>query len=192
MDTTAPRTLRTARLILALLVVATVMTTVRATPAAAYGTVSNGSHPGRVIVYQVQGSHYNSCVGQSYTCFTPWVVGTGPMVYRSPASTGTQKIGVYYQLQRWTGSTWAVQSERTHAAFLHAGYDRIQMPRVDFLPNRGGYFRLVVVVAWNNANETRAFGSRSYIYNDRADYVCNTRFPCSVGAGNVWLRSPGV
>jgi hypothetical protein len=191
-STTAPRTKRAARLTLALLVAAIVMTTVPATPAAAYQMVTAGHSPGRVTAYQVQGSHYNSCVGMYYTCFTPWVVGTGPMVYRSPATTATQKVGVQYILQRWNGSSWSFQSQRTHTAFIPAGYNRVQMPRVDFLPNRGGYFRLLLVVAWSNANETRGFGSRSFVYNHSGDYVCNTRFPCQVGAGNVWLRSPGV
>ena len=175
-----------------LALVATVaLGTLQAAPASAYTVRKNGS-PGKVVGYQVQGSHWDTCPTTAYSCFSPWVVGSGPVVYRSPASTGKQGIVAVYRLQRWNGSAWAHQADRTHVRYLPRGDNRLRMPRVDFLPNAAGYFRVIVGIAWGNADGTRSFGAKVLKYNQAGDYSCNTRFPCEAGAGYVWLRSPGV
>lgn len=187
----APTAHRFARVLLVLLATVIALTVLQAAPASAYTTRSSGS-PGRVTGYVVQGSHYDTCPSPYYTCFTPWVVGTGPMVYRSPASRGTQLITAVYKLQRYDGSYWVDHSQRVHTRYLYAGYGRLRMPRVDFLPNSGGYFRVIIGVAWTNSADTASHGAKVLTYNQVGDYTCNTRFPCDARNGYVWLRSPGV
>jgi hypothetical protein len=155
-------------------------------------TQTTSGRPGGVYAYQVQGSHYNACEGKLYTCFVPWVVGSGPVVYRSHARVGRQVISVVYQLQWWNGSAWANWSQKTHQRYLNAGYSSIRMPRIDFLPTRGGYFKMLIFVGWGEPTASRPFGTRLLNYNQSRDYVCNTRFPCSAADGSVYLRSPGV
>lgn len=183
---------RAARTLLVVLVLAVGMSLLQSAPASAY-TVNNNGRPGRVVGYQVQGTHYNSCTHTTYyTCFTPWVVGTGPLVYRSPASTGAQKIGAVYQLQYYNGSSWIDYGQRIYTRYLRRGDSRLRLPRIDFLPNRGGSFRVKIGVVWTNRRETRNLGAKVLTYNQYGDFVCNTRYPCEAGAGYVWLRSPGV
>lgn len=190
--TTTRHARRAARSLLVVLVMSVTLSVVQSAPASAY-TWRNSGRPGRVVGYQVQGSHYNSCTFTTYyTCFTPWVVGTGPLVYRSPASSGTQKIAAVYQLQYHDGSNWVNQAQRIHTRYLRRGDNRLRMPRIDFLPNGGGYFRVVIGVAWSNYADTIGYGSKRLVYNQYGDFTCNTRFPCEAGAGYVWLRSPGV
>lgn len=191
MTATAPLPRTLIRVLLVAIVAALMLTVVQTAPASAYTTRKSGA-PGRVTVYQVQGSHYDVCPSTYYSCFNPWVVATGPLVGRSPASSGAQRIGVVYNLQRWNGSSWVHQSQQTHVRIMDRGVNRLRMPRIDFLPNSAGHFRVTMVVGWANGRDTRGFGSRVYAFNQAADYTCNTRFPCQVGAGWVWLRSPGV
>ena len=168
---------------------ALVLGLLQSTPASAYTQRTKGQ-PGGVYAYKIQGSHFNGCEGRLYTCFSPWVVGTGPVVYRSRASRRRQVIAIAYQLWWRNDSAWVKWNERIHHRVLYPGYSRIQMPRVDFLPNRGGYFKVIILVHWQGLR--RALGTRVLNYNERGDYVCNTRFPCATGGGWVWLRSPGV
>lgn len=181
-----------ARALLVLVAVTVAMTLLQPAPAEAYSVRTTGNYPGRVTGYQVQGTHYDTCVSNYYTCFTPWVVGSGPVVYRSPRTNRTQKVAAVYELQVWNGSRWVQQSQRVHYRYIRAGYSRVRMPRVDFLPNRGGYFRIRIGVAWSNYYDTVGYGGRLLTYNHAGDYICNTRFPCQRGNGYVWLRSPGV
>ena len=188
---TAGRTF--ARALLITTIAALALVTLKPAPASAYTVSSRGSYPGSVTGYVVQGSHYDTCPSTYYTCFTPWIVGSGPAVYRSPASTGNQTITVGYELQRWIdGHGWVTHGSRVHERTLYAGYSWLQMPRIDFLPNRGGHFRVIIGVAWGNYNDTVNFGVRKLTYNQWGDYTCNTRFPCQNGGSWVWLRSPGV
>lgn len=180
-----------ARTLLITMVAVVAMGTLQAAPASAY-TTRNSGNPGRVTGYQVQGSHYDSCTSPYYTCFTPWVVGHGPAVYRSPSSSGTQTITAVYQLQRYNGSYWVNYSSRVYTRYLQRGYSWMYLPRIDFLPNTAGSFRVVIGIAWSNQYDTVTFGAKKLVYNRSGDFICNTRFPCEAGAGYVWLRSPGV
>jgi hypothetical protein len=175
------------------MVLATMLVALAATskPAAAYTATSEG-RPGSMEAYKIQGSHYNSCQSMGYECWTPWVTGTGPVVYRSPATTGTQNIAVGYQLYRWNGSSWVLQNTRIYHRTLSAGYSWIQMPRPDFLPNSGGYFRVVTGVSWANSSGQN-LGSKTLDYNQSGDYRCNTRFTSSCSSSDwVYLSSPGL
>lgn len=164
-----------------------------ATPkqASAYTHSTTGYWPGAVTGYQMLGSHYDWCAHLGGGCWKPMVYGSGPLVYRSPATTGTQLIAVSYQLQRYNSSTlrWENFGQQTHQSYLYAGRSSIQMPRVEFLPHTGsGYFKVLIAVGWGNSDGTQTFGTRHLDYNQWGDYACNTRFKCSAGTGWVWLR----
>ena len=153
--------------------------------------VSKG-RPGRVVTYRVQGSHYGvSC--PYTTCWQPWVVGRGARVYRSPRTSGNQDILVRYILQRWDGSDWVFQSKKDHFGRVPRGYSYDRFPRLNFLPTRARYLRVLVAVAWARSSGG-ALGTRVFLLNRRAEYVCNTNFTssCKTGPGWVWLVSPGL
>jgi hypothetical protein len=179
-------------LLSALVVFAFAISLLPNTPASAYSQSKEG-RPGPVTAYRIQGSHYDVCPGQWYgPCFNPWVVGTGSVVYRSPASQGTQVISAVYRLQWWNGRSWVKLSDRSHQYYLYRGYSSIQMPRVDFLPTKGGYFRVKMGITWHYANTSQYLGGRVLKFFQRGDYVCNTSFTrfCSAGAGWVYIVSP--
>jgi hypothetical protein len=169
---------------------AVMLLTAVAGPASAYTVHSRGSYPGRIAVHRVQGSHADTCPGMRFPCFNPWVRADGPIVHRSPATTGRQLIVVSYVLQIWNGSAWVNHAQRNHSAVLASGYDRIRMPNVDFTPTRGDYFRLNVGVAWSNEADTRTYGMRWLVFDAAGDYECYTQFPCQAGPGWVRLRTP--
>lgn len=164
-----------------------------AAPAAAYTQRLSG-RPGRVIAYQVQGSHHQTpfCQpnGACFTYFQPWVVGTGPVVYRSRATSGRQTINAQYNLLRWNGSAWENWSQRNYSLTLRRGYSRLRLPRIDFLSTRAGYFQVRTAIQW--VGPRRVLGGRGIRYTQRGDYICNTRYPCQAGAGWIWLRSPSA
>ena len=151
---------------------------------------STTGRPGGITFERIQGTHYNSCTHTTtYTCFTPWIVGSGPAVSRSPAFGGTQAVLAIYALQVWNGAAWATfGTGRYHTVYLSATRPSARFPRVDFLPKRGGYFRVAISVTWSTLGDV-TLGGRAALYNHNADYFCNTRFPCSVGSGSVYLRS---
>ena len=179
------------RSLIAALAVASVVATAQATPAAAYVEQATGS-AAHVTGYQLQGSHFDTCPTTAYSCWNAWIYGNGPTVYRSPATYGRQQIAAVYQLQFWTGSVWVQLATRSHVRFMAAGYNSLQMPRVDFLPNRAGTFRVNLAIAWRTHDGSRLLGSRALGYVKAGDYACNTRFPCQAGPDWVWLRSPHV
>jgi hypothetical protein len=162
-------------------------------PAHAYTISRSQGRPGRVIAYKIQGSHFNSCGSLTAPCYTPWVVGTGPVVHRSRATRKRQFISVFYRLRVWNGTRWVIHGTRNHFAWLRRGHRRIQMPRPDFLPNTSGSFRFGMTVVWQRPTG-RVIGARVFTYNRAGDYVCNTAFTqhCSATGGWVYLRSPGL
>jgi hypothetical protein len=162
--------------------------------ASAYTQTARSGSPGSLTVYKVQGSHYNSCQGLGYECWSPWVTGSTPYVYRSPATNNTQIISLAYALQWWNGSSWVnLANSRTYQRYLYAGYSYVQMPRPDFIPNRSGYFRVRMAVNWATTGGT-ILGARTLQFDQPGDYRCNTRFSnyCSASGGWVWLRTPGA
>ena len=179
--------------VVALAGVAAVVAVVLAAPAGAV-TQSYKGKPGSWSLSKIQGSHYNLCEGQLYTCFNPWVVGSGPVVYRSPASRGPQVVGAAYTLSRWDTTTrrWVTQATKTHLVSF-GGRNRVRLPRVNFHPTHAGHLRVGIFVGWSTPSD-RTLGTRGAVYNHSRDYLCNTRFAsfCSVGDGWVWLRAPGA
>ena len=182
------------KILMMAVVLATMLVALAATskPADAY-TVTNSGRPGSVEAYKIQGTHFNSCQSMGYECWTPWVTGTGPIVYRSPATTGNQAIVVVYDLYKWSNGSWTKQSTRNHTRTLSAGYSKIQMPRPDFLPNSGaGYFRVMTTVGWGNSSG-QTLGIKVLDYNESGDYSCNTRFTSACSSSDwVYLKSPAA
>jgi hypothetical protein len=178
------------RAVLLVLTLGSVLGLLALAPAAgAYSGTTNG-RPGGITFERIQGTHYNSCTHTTaYTCFTPWIVGSGPVVSRSPAFNGTQSVAALYALQVWNGAAWATfGTPRYHTVYVSYAQPSVRFPRVDFLPKRGGQFRVAISVVWSTLGDV-TLGGRGALYNHNADYFCNTRFPCSVGSGAVFLRS---
>jgi hypothetical protein len=173
--------------------VAAVVAVLLAAPAGAV-TQSYKGKPGAWSLSKVQGSHYNLCERQVYTCFDAWVVGSGPVVYRSPAWRGAQVVGAVYTLSRWDTTTrrWVTQATKTHLVSF-GDRNSIRLPRVDFIPTHAGHLRVGIFVGWSTPSD-RTLGTRGAVYDDSRDYWCNTRFSsfCRVGDGWVWLRAPGA
>jgi hypothetical protein len=171
-----------------------------ATPASAATQSSHGS-PGAWSLSKMRGSHWDHCAGMKapspplpypipMNCFNPWVFGPGPLIHRSPATHGPQVAVALYTLQRWDNNRWVVQATKTHVVSF-GSHSAVRLPRVDFMPTRAGHFRVGLFVAWGTPDD-RTLGARGAVYEHGGDYMCNTRFPCRVGGGWVWLRSPGV
>lgn len=182
------------KLLVMAMVLAAMLVALAATskPAAAY-TQSTSGKPGSVTNYKAQGSHLAVYCGiAGYNCYTPWVIAQGPVVYRSPASTGTQTIAVLYTFERWNGSGWVQAAQKSATRSLQAGYSKIQMPRGDYTPNGNGYFRVHTSIGWANSNDTVAFGQRHLFYTQVGDYSCNTNLPSKCNASNGWVQLQGA
>lgn len=182
------------KLLMMAIVLAMVLVALAATskPAAAY-THSRSGNPGGVDAYKAQGSHLAIYCGiAGYSCYTPWVIAQGPVVYRSSSSTGTQTITVLYTFERWNGSGWVRTAQKTATRYLYAGYSRVQMPRGDYTPNGNGYFRVHTTIAWANSNDTVVFGMRNLQYDQVGDYSCNTNLTSKCNASNGWVYLQGA
>ena len=111
----------------------------------------------------------------------------GPLVYRSPATTGAQDVYAVYSLQRWNGSAWATQAQGTASARIGAGYGSVRMPRASFMPTSGkGYYRVAWAFAWKVPGASANLGSGVLNANSTSDFACITPLrPCQVSAGYV-------
>ena len=179
------------KILMTAIVLVTMLVALAATskPAEAYNQYRIDGQPGGVTGYQIQGSHYNTCQLTSVgdTCWTPWVYTDGPIVGRSPATTGNQAITVVYQLQRWNGNNWEDSAFQRHSRTLYAGYSRIQMPNINITKAQTGHFRVNIGTRWTSANGV-VLGNSILSYNQSGDYACRSNVkPCSTGAGWVYL-----
>lgn len=112
---------------------------------------------------------------------------TGPIAYRSPASTGAQTVNARYSVQKWNGSAWInVASSPLLTGQIGAVQTGVQFTRAYLQPIEArGYFRLTWGFDWYNASGTR-IGSAFGTSNLTSDHVCVTRIRlCQSSAGFV-------
>ena len=112
---------------------------------------------------------------------------TGPLVYRSPATTGAQDVFAIYQLEKWNGSAWASVAQSTKSGRIAAGYNAIRLPRVSFMPTSGkGYYRVAFAIGWKVPGASTNLGMGVLNANATSDFACISPLrPCQVSAGFV-------
>ena len=159
-------------------------------PADAY-TQATGGRAGSVTTYKIEGTHLNPCAAMSYSCYAPYVRSAGPLVYRSPATTGKQLIGLQYELAKWNGSNWVVHSTKTYARYLQAGNSWIRMDGHEFQLNSPGYYRVKLSITWQTPTN-QYLGHRIRLSDQPGDYYCNTQWTDRCNASNGWLELNGT
>jgi hypothetical protein len=157
----------------------------------AWTRLGGEGRPGGVTIFQVQASHFDACQGNvkfpPAICARPEITGRGPVVRRSPALSGRQAVLAVYVLQRWEGGRWVGQNQRTFARAIEPGQQALQLPAIHMQPQSTAFrYRVVVLLAWGTP-DYQTVGGSVIVLNHAGDYVCNTRFPCTRGAGWVWF-----
>jgi hypothetical protein len=155
-----------------------------ATSASAY-TPTNTGRVGAVTVYRAAGTHMEACVGCGY--YTPAINVPGPVVGRSPATSGAQNLVAIWQVQYWDGARWVQLVNKQLSFRINAGQSAIRLPQQAFILRQAGYLRVNLAFAWGTLAGTQ-LGSKVVEMNQQGDYTCATSMPCQTGPGWVWLR----
>ncbi len=101
----------------------------------------------------------------------------GPVVYRSPASTGTQHVRIKYTVERWNGGWTVLTSSSTMSGQINAGQSWVRFAAPYLLPNvTTGYFRVTYAIDWRNSAGT-VVGSTFAVPSVATDHVCGTVNP---------------
>jgi len=111
----------------------------------------------------------------------------GPLVYRSPATTGAQDVVAIYSLERWNGSAWTTQAQGQASGRITAGYTSVRLPRASFMPTSGkGIYRVAWAFAWKVPGASSTLGTGILNANSTSDFACITNLrPCQVSPGYV-------
>ena len=159
--------------------------------ASAYVHTTVSGRPGAVQPYQTVGTHLQvNCGAPGYTnCFAPGLSVHGPVVYRSPASTGTQYVTVRYTVFRWTGSGWAYETSRDFSGTINAGQTGAALQSWNVLTT-SGHKKTSFSIVWSDTYG-RTLASSAVAMNGN-DYACNTRFTlkCNAYTGSVAVWTP--
>lgn len=154
----------------------------------AYTPTGISGKPGKVVVSKVVGSHYPGQTSWG-TVWSLWLSDSGTTVYRSPATTGAQKVASQYTIYRWNGSRWAaVTSTQMMVHTIPAGVNAVKMPLLSVQPTSPiGYYRVVQTIIWTTSNGSTLLGSFTADMNQNSDYQCNTLFQCFIKNGSIYL-----
>lgn len=159
--------------------------------ASAYVHVTGSGNPGAVQAYRTLGTHLQVPCGAVgyYNCFAPGLTVSGPVVYRSPASTGTQYVKVRYTVFRWNGSGWYIETTRDFSGTINAGQTGVALPAWNVLTT-SGHKQTGFSIVWTDAYG-RALATSAVSMNGN-DYACSTRFTyrCSAHTGSVAVWTP--
>lgn len=166
-------------------------------PATAYRQVAPSGSPGRVVVQQVVGSHWDPCNGTSQYvngvhiplhCWGVWLSGAAHVVGRSPLTSGTQRVTVAYRvLATRSAAAFAPVTSGSYSVFIPAGSGAVRLAAMNVLPAFGaGSYRVSFAIAWSTPSG-RTLGTRAFAMMDDGDFACSTYFPCAVGGGAVAL-----
>lgn len=184
---------------LSALVLAVGMSLAAPPPADAY-TYFKASKPGKVVVLdQVQGTHYQICVGYvvidgiryPVCTWNPALLVPQTRIARSPATKAAQKLTVTWQLQRYDNG-WYTHTQQSWAYNIPKGKNSVRTTTWFPIPTKALYMRMVLRVKWKSAKTGKTLGSYRAVFNEARDYRCATRFPCQVMADSIWLKSPGT
>ena len=176
------------RVVLAVLVVMVLLGSAPVSKARAWAYSAPTGRPGAVIpptisiadLYMPSGLRQFTLLGN-----------TGPLVYRSPASTGAQNVGAMYVVEKWDGYKWVISARSGPlSGMIAAGQTayRFAAPYIQPIASRG-YFRVSFVFSWS-ANGVN-LGTTSILGNLTSDHVCVTRYRlCQSYAG--FFRTGGM
>lgn len=164
----------TRRLLLAI-AVALVSVLASATRADAYQyAIQNGSS-GRVIETSPM---YVADLNGPYGAVQTFGTNSGPLVARSPWTTGTQSVIALYTLQRWSGSTWYNVTQGSSSGRISPGQTAIRFGRFTTQPTPmqagAGSYRLAIAFSWADA-AGRNLGSSVIVSRHYGDFQCVTR-----------------
>ena len=159
--------------------------------ASAYQHVGVSGRPGAVQPYATQGTHLQVPCGAAgyYNCFAPGLFVQGPVVYRSPAATGTQYVYVRYTVHRWSAGSWVQETARNFSGTIGAGQSGVRLPTWNVLTTVG-HKRTTFSIGWADAYG-RTIATSAVVMNGN-DYACNTRFTlrCDAYNGSVAVYTP--
>lgn len=114
-----------------------------------------------------------------YTTYGPYLTlrsHGGPTVHRSPATSGPQNVAGIYIVQQWHGSSWVeITRQSTGTYQIPAGYNSVHLPRLHRSPSsQRGYFRIVWIFGWDDANTGAALGHTIITPSVTSDFHCAT------------------
>jgi hypothetical protein len=186
--TTHPRVLRltASALLLSIMLVA-----LNVSSASAYTNTAAGSAGGFSLERRTQGLGLHE--GGAWVP-VPGLRVHGPTVWRSPATSGAQNVGYTYLVQRWSGTSWqnAVWSPAEVARLGSDTNSWTRLPVRDFgsFGISDGYYRVILLVRWSDANTGRWLGSQEVSLVHSGDYEClaSLYVSCSVGSGWIYLN----
>lgn len=178
---------RASRLIVGLLVGAIAAGGISA-EASAWSRVALSGNPGTATVSNIYVGDLNVSGTTHFTLYGDVNV----VAYRAPGTTGVQTIGAQYFVQKLNSSNQWVGVAQSPAM---SGVMNSNQSSVVFVPPylqpsvARGYFRIVYVFVWTNANGA-TIASSAVVPNLVGDHRCVTRVRwCSSGAG--WVRTGG-
>lgn len=188
-STSHPRAARIAASIVAI-VLATMLPWAPA--ASAYQHVLVSGQAGAVQPYATLGVHLKVPCGVPgyYNCNAPALVVSGPEVYRSPASTGTQYVTANYYVFGWDGGAWVAESVKTFSGSIASWQTGVALPAWSVLPRTGGYKSTAFEIQWSDS-AGRILGTSIVAMNGN-DYDCRTRFTdrCTAYHGSIVVLRP--
>jgi hypothetical protein len=180
-------------------VLAVGMSTATVESAEAY-TYYRASKAGKVVVLdQVQGTHYQQCVGYIViggvrypNCtWSPALIAPQNRIARSSATESAQRVTVTWYLQRYEGG-WYTHTKRALVYTIPKGTSSIRTHDWFVIPTKSLYMRMVLKVNWKSAKTGKTLGAYRAVFNEARDYRCVTRYPCQVAADSIWLKTPGT
>jgi hypothetical protein len=196
MSTTTTRTARTTRnhrivrfFGAAALGIAT-LGTLGATASPASAWVYNGAagRPGGVTITQVRVADTQ---GGQLTFFSA----NGPIVNRTPGTTGAQDVLMTYWVQKYNGAQWVSLTSRQSSVRIPSGYNRARLPNLSVQPllNNHGYYRVIEFFQWNAPGTGTPIGF-SFVNPSRVtDHACVTQSRlCAAYAGFVQVGRPYI
>lgn len=139
--------------------------------APAWTSASASGRPGAITVATIYVGDLGNGGNTKFTLYG----NTSVVVYRSPATSGTQTINALYVVQKFVNNVWV----NVKISPALAGTVTSQQNRVNFVPPylepdvARGYFRVVYHFSWVDANG-RQIAGKSVIPNLTSDHVCVT------------------
>jgi hypothetical protein len=158
--------------LMAALLVAVLFGVLPAGQAHAYSSQGVIGRPGNLVLPAIQ-------IVDVYT-FNSWdfvlLGGSGPIVYRSAAATGSQTIQALYVIEQWNGSQRLVSAKsRLLPAQIAAANSGVQMVAPYMTPiSSRGTFRFSWIFSWFSSTGA-LLGSTTIISTAASEHVCVTK-----------------
>jgi hypothetical protein len=173
------------RVLLAVLLVIMLFGSIPLGRAHAWSYAKLSSRPGAVIVPTVYISDLPAGNNILSLTLTNSSVSTGPVVYRSPATTGDQIILAAYGVEMWNGAGWvpfAYSPMGVLRLTIRANQSSVVFPNLYIQPPvmPAGYYRVTWSFVWGTTTGA-ALGSTNVVSNLTTDHVC--------GSTNRWCRA---